>query len=106
MKSKVWKLKLTLSLKFHKQSEEKHFSLKRVRNTYSEKLVKSMADVLSGQEYRSAGFEYLSLGDCWMARTRDTQGRLQPDKSRFPNGMAALADYVIMEFYACRRKHF
>ena len=63
-----------------------------------------MANVLSGQEYRSAGFEYLSLGDCWMARTRDTQGRLQPDKSRFPNGMAALADYVIMEFYVCPRK--
>ena len=29
-----------------------------------------------------------------MEKTRDSQGRLQPDKQRFPSGIKALADYV------------
>ena len=29
-----------------------------------------------------------------MEKTRDSQGRLQPDKKRFPRGIKALADYV------------
>ena len=29
-----------------------------------------------------------------MAKTRDSEGRLQPDKDRFPSGIKALADYV------------
>ena len=29
-----------------------------------------------------------------MEKTRDSQGRLQPDKKRFPSGIKALADYV------------
>lgn len=32
--------------------------------------------------------------DCWMAKTRDANGNLQPDPVRFPSGMANLSAYV------------
>ncbi|KAJ7310537.1 hypothetical protein JRQ81_007461 [Phrynocephalus forsythii] len=42
----------------------------------------------------SVGYQYLCIDDCWMAPTRDGQGRLQPDPKRFPSGIGKLADYV------------
>ena len=38
--------------------------------------------------------EVSHLQDCWMARERDSSGRLQPDPERFPHGIKYLADYV------------
>ena len=32
--------------------------------------------------------------DCWAAKERDANGKLQPDPKRFPSGIKALADYV------------
>jgi len=32
--------------------------------------------------------------DCWSNKERDPSGNLQPNSTRFPNGMKALADYV------------
>lgn len=32
--------------------------------------------------------------DCWAANTRTADGKLQADKEQFPDGMAALVDYV------------
>ena len=42
-----------------------------------------------------AGYVYLNIDDGWQAPKRDavTQ-RLVPDPAKFPEGMAALADYV------------
>ncbi|KAL8576378.1 hypothetical protein ACOMHN_048945 [Nucella lapillus] len=34
------------------------------------------------------------MRDCWAARERDSEGRLQADADRFPHGIKALADYV------------
>ena len=62
----------------------------------SESLVKSMADTLNNSGYVVAGFRYLAVGDCWQAKSRDSQGRLQPDKDRFPSGIKSTADYVRM----------
>ena len=44
--------------------------------------------------------------DCWMSHNRTSDGQLQPDHTRFPNGMKALGDYVSMlllpySFNAC-----
>lgn len=44
--------------------------------------------------YKDVGYQYVSIDDCWLAKERDINGRLQPDKSRFPSGIKALADYV------------
>jgi len=53
-----------------------------------------MADIMAAEGYRDAGYEYVSVDDCWMEYERDAQGRLQANAKRFPNGIAHLADYV------------
>ena len=53
-----------------------------------------MADVMVSEGYRDAGYKYVCIDDCWLAKDRDDQGRLQPDPKRFPSGMKALADHV------------
>ncbi|KAK6642561.1 hypothetical protein RUM43_004063 [Polyplax serrata] len=60
----------------------------------SEKLMKDMADRMVSDGYLAAGYEYLIVDDCWLAKTRDSNGNLQPDKDRFPSGMKALGDYI------------
>lgn len=32
--------------------------------------------------------------DCWQSANRDSQGTIQADPSKFPNGIPALVDYV------------
>uniref|UniRef100_A0A8D0L4C2 Alpha-galactosidase n=1 Tax=Sphenodon punctatus TaxID=8508 RepID=A0A8D0L4C2_SPHPU len=64
------------------------------KNCISEKLFTEMADRLASDGWRELGYTYVNIDDCWMARTRDTAGRLIPDPERFPSGIKALADYV------------
>jgi len=54
----------------------------------------SMADAMAAGGYLDAGYRYVTVDDCWLANTRDKDGRLQPDRTRFPRGMKHLADYV------------
>ncbi|KAJ8962659.1 hypothetical protein NQ318_001053 [Aromia moschata] len=44
--------------------------------------------------YLSAGYEYVIIDDCWSAPERTSDGKLQADPERFPNGIKALADHV------------
>lgn len=60
----------------------------------SENLIKQIADRMVKDGYKDAGYEYVSIDDCWIASERDSQGRLQPNATRFPSGIKALADYV------------
>ncbi len=60
----------------------------------NEELIKEMADVMVSDGYLDAGYEYLVIDDCWQADTRDKNGRLTPDKKKFPNGMKAVGDYI------------
>ena len=55
--------------------------------------------------YLDAGYNYLSVDDCWMSMTRDSTGKLQADPRRFPNGIKGLADYVrsIFNFLSIER---
>ncbi|XP_071477917.1 alpha-N-acetylgalactosaminidase-like isoform X1 [Diadema antillarum] len=64
------------------------------KNCISENLFKEMADRLVEDGYLDAGYEYVNIDDCWSAKQRDSQGRLQADPDRFPSGIKALADYV------------
>lgn len=59
----------------------------------SEKLIKEVADALVASGLRDAGYVYLNVDDCWQG-VRDAGGFIEPDASRFPNGMKALANYV------------
>ena len=59
-----------------------------------ETLIRETADALVASGMKDAGYAYVNIDDCWMARERDAQGRLQPDPVRFAHGIRALADYV------------
>ena len=60
----------------------------------SDELIRQTADVMAEQGFLEAGYNYLVIDDCWSERERDENGRLVPDKKKFPNGMKAVADYV------------
>jgi alpha-galactosidase len=60
----------------------------------SDALVRQTADRLVATGLRDAGYVYVNIDDCWMARNRDASGNLVPDPVKFPNGMRAVADYV------------
>ena len=50
---------------------------------------------MASDGYLEAGYEYIIIDDCWLAKERDPEtNRLLPDPERFPNGIKALADYV------------
>src|SRR5699024_644960 len=61
---------------------------------FSERLIKEQAEAMVKGGYKDAGYEYVIIDDCWLARNRDKDGKLQPDPDRFPSGIKALADYV------------
>ncbi|MGH3768691.1 MAG: NPCBM/NEW2 domain-containing protein [Pseudonocardiaceae bacterium] len=59
-----------------------------------ENLIKGNVDAIVANGLDTAGYKYVNIDDCWMAPTRDSQGRLQSDPTRFPSGIASLAGYV------------
>ncbi len=63
-------------------------------NCISETLYRDIADQMVLKGFKDAGYEYLIIDDCWLNKTRDENGKLQPDWERFPSGIPALADYV------------
>jgi len=60
----------------------------------NEDLFKVMADRMVEDGYLKAGYDTVTPDDCWPAKTRDAEGKLQPDPDRFPSGIKALADYM------------
>ena len=36
-----------------------------------------MADLIVSDGYQEVGYSYINVDDCWLAHTRDRQGRLQ-----------------------------
>lgn len=59
-----------------------------------EELIFRIADTMVEKGYRTAGYEYLVIDDCWALKERDAKGDLVPDPEKFPHGMKAVADYV------------
>ncbi|XP_050355620.1 alpha-N-acetylgalactosaminidase [Nymphalis io] len=63
-------------------------------NCISDRLFRTMTDILVNEGYAAVGYEYINVDDCWPERERDPRGRLVPDRERFPYGMKSLSDYV------------
>ena len=59
----------------------------------SDELVRKAAEQLIATGMRDAGYVYVNIDDCWQGE-RDTNGTIQPDKTRFPKGMEQLADFL------------
>ena len=60
----------------------------------NEQLIRESADFLVESGLAAAGYNYVVVDDFWSERTRDENGRLVPDRQKFPSGMRALADYI------------
>jgi alpha-galactosidase len=59
----------------------------------NEQLIRETADAMVATGMKDAGYQYINIDDCWHGQ-RDAQGFIQPDPTRFPSGIKALADYV------------
>jgi alpha-galactosidase len=60
----------------------------------SETLVKQTADKIVSAGLAAAGYQYVNIDDCWMQHSRDSAGNLQPDYTKFPDGISGTAAYV------------
>ena len=59
----------------------------------NETIIKKVADSIVAKGLKDVGYTYVIIDDGWSAG-RDKNGILLADKSKFPSGMKALADYV------------
>ncbi|KDP40460.1 hypothetical protein JCGZ_24459 [Jatropha curcas] len=60
----------------------------------NEKVVRETADALVSTGLAQLGYVYVNIDDCWGESKRDYQGNLVANKTTFPSGIQALADYV------------
>ncbi|HVW61494.1 MAG TPA: glycoside hydrolase family 27 protein [Puia sp.] len=59
----------------------------------SEQLIKEQADFMVSTGMKSAGYSYINIDDGYFGG-RDEHGNLKYLKTRFPNGMKIVADYI------------
>ena len=59
----------------------------------SEDKIKRIADSMSVNGMKDAGYQYVVIDDCWQV-ARDKDGYIIADPKKFPSGIKALADYV------------
>ncbi|MFI5231023.1 MAG: glycoside hydrolase family 27 protein [Gemmatimonadales bacterium] len=59
----------------------------------SASLIREVADAMAANGMRDAGYQYLTIDDCWQV-ARDAKGVIVADSTRFPGGIKPLADYV------------
>jgi len=76
----------------------------------SDGLIRATADIFAESGLKDAGYEYIIIDDCWSEKQRDKNGRLVPDREKFPDGMKALADYIHSKglkfgMYSCAGTH-
>jgi alpha-galactosidase len=57
------------------------------------KIVKAVADSMVSKGLAAAGYQYIVIDDGWQI-SRDSDGRIIADSTRFPEGIKYLADYV------------
>jgi alpha-galactosidase len=72
----------------------------------TEREIKKRADAMVEQGMVELGYNWIFLDDCWAAKERDSEGRLQGEPKQFPHGMKALADYIhdkglYLSLYTC-----
>uniref|UniRef100_A0A7I4YZ10 Alpha-galactosidase n=1 Tax=Haemonchus contortus TaxID=6289 RepID=A0A7I4YZ10_HAECO len=60
----------------------------------SEELFRQMADRIVEDGFLAAGYNRIHIDDCWMERARNSNGELEADRKRFPNGIKWLARYM------------
>jgi alpha-galactosidase len=61
---------------------------------YTEQTILANADALVSTGLAAKGYDTVTIDDCWPAKTRDANGNLVADSTRFPDGMAYVGDYL------------
>jgi alpha-galactosidase len=61
---------------------------------YTAKTILDNARALVTSGLAARGYVYVTIDDCWMAKQRDATGNLQPNRKRFPHGIAPVADSI------------
>ena len=59
----------------------------------NEQIIKEVADAMSANGMKEAGYAYIVVDDCWQIG-RDSAGNILADPERFPSGMKSLGDYI------------
>lgn len=60
----------------------------------TEKVIRESADALISTGLDKLGYKYVNIDDCWAEQTRNKEGYLVANRTTFPSGIRALADYV------------
>ena len=60
----------------------------------NENLIRQTADLMVSTGLAAKGYRYINLDDCWQIDRNATTKEIIEDKTKFPSGMAALAEYV------------
>src|SRR4051812_27561669 len=61
--------------------------------TYDETSLRETADAMVSTGLLGLGYQYLIIDDCWQT-SRDANGVIVADPTKFPSGIKSLADYV------------
>lgn len=56
--------------------------------------MKQTADKIAPSGLAAAGYQYVNIDDCWMQHSRDASWNLQPDYTKFPDGISGTAVYL------------
>lgn len=59
----------------------------------NEEVIRETADAIASNGMKAAGYEYIVIDDCWHG-TRDANGFITEDRTRFPRGLTALGNYI------------
>lgn len=60
----------------------------------NENRIRSVADSISSNGMKAAGYQYVVVDAGWKNPSRSSDGQLIPDPIKFPSGMKSLADYI------------
>ena len=61
---------------------------------YNEQTILDNANALVSTGLAAKGYNPVTMDDCWMAGSRDANGNLVADSTRFPDGMAYVGNYL------------
>eukprot|EP00005_Dracoamoeba_jomungandri_P004002 CAMPEP_0174250438 /NCGR_PEP_ID=MMETSP0439-20130205/607_1 /TAXON_ID=0 /ORGANISM="Stereomyxa ramosa, Strain Chinc5" /LENGTH=382 /DNA_ID=CAMNT_0015330505 /DNA_START=119 /DNA_END=1267 /DNA_ORIENTATION=+ len=56
--------------------------------------IKEIAEAMMENGMQEAGYNYINLDDCWQSPIRASDGQIQEDLSRFPDGIKELANWL------------
>ena len=60
----------------------------------SESLIEQTAATMVSSGLAADGYQYVNIDDCWLQSTRSASGQLQPNYTKFPDGISGTASYV------------